>query len=113
MRFHGAASAVSCVSATTCVAGGLYAGVFHFVPLQSIDLDMSTNIVVAGILGGAGSPYGALLGAAVFIVLSDSLSHVWAHWPLLFGILVIVPPQIRPMPSRSACTIFLITEFNV
>jgi branched-chain amino acid transport system permease protein len=68
------------------LAGGLYAGVFHFVPLQSIDLDMSTNIVVAGILGGAGSPYGALLGAAVFIVLSDSLSHVWAHWPLLFGI---------------------------
>jgi branched-chain amino acid transport system permease protein len=83
-RFKVVAFAIS--GALCGLAGGLYAGVFHFVPLQSIDIDLSTNIVVATILGGVGSPYGALLGAAVFIVLSNALSHVWAHWPLLFGV---------------------------
>jgi len=68
------------------LAGGLYAGLFRFVPLQSIDLDTSTNIVVATLLGGTGSPFGPLLGAAVFTILSNSLSHVWSHWPLLLGI---------------------------
>jgi branched-chain amino acid transport system permease protein len=68
------------------LAGALYAGLFRFVPLQSIDLDTSTNIVVATLLGGTGSPYGPLLGAAVFTILSNSLSHVWSHWPLLFGV---------------------------
>jgi branched-chain amino acid transport system permease protein len=82
-RFKVAAFAIS--GALSGLAGGLYAGVFNFVPLQSIDLDTSTNIVVAGVLGGTGSPYGALLGAALFIALSNSLSHVWTHWPLLLG----------------------------
>ncbi len=41
--------------------------------------------MVATLLGGTGSPYGPLLGAAIYTVLSDSLGHVWAHWPLLFG----------------------------
>ena len=40
-----------------------------------------------GILGGIGSPYGALLGAVIFTWVSDSLSHVWAHWPMLLGLL--------------------------
>jgi branched-chain amino acid transport system permease protein len=80
----------ACSGALCGLAGGLTAGIFHFVPMQSIDIELSTNIVVAAILGGTGSPYGALLGAAVFIVLSDSLSHVWAHWPLLFGVVFCV-----------------------
>jgi len=57
------------------------------VPLQAIDLDTSTNVVIATLLGGVGSPYGPLLGAAIFTVLSNSLSHVWSHWPLVFGLI--------------------------
>lgn len=87
-RFKIAAFALS--GALSGLAGGLYAELFRFVPLQSIDLDTSTNVVVATLLGGAGSPYGALLGAAVFTVLSNSLSHVWSHWPLLFGVVFCV-----------------------
>ncbi len=83
-RFKIAAFALS--GALSGLAGGLYAELFHFVPLQAIDLDTSTNIVIAALLGGIGSPYGALLGAAIFTVLSNSLSHVWAHWPLIFGL---------------------------
>jgi branched-chain amino acid transport system permease protein len=83
-RFKVAAFAIS--GALSGLAGGLYAEIYRFVPLQAIDLDTSTNIVVAALLGGTGSPYGALLGATIFTVLSDSLSHVWSHWPLVFGL---------------------------
>ncbi|HEY4442214.1 MAG TPA: branched-chain amino acid ABC transporter permease [Candidatus Elarobacter sp.] len=83
-RFKITAFAVS--GALSGLAGALYAELFRFVPVQAIDLDTSTNVVVATLLGGAGSPYGALLGAAVFTVLSNSLSHVWSHWPLLLGV---------------------------
>jgi branched-chain amino acid transport system permease protein len=83
-RFKVTAFAIS--GALSGLAGGLYAELFRFVPLQAIDLDTSTAIVVAALLGGTGSPYGALLGAAIFTVLSNSLSHVWSHWPLLFGV---------------------------
>ena len=83
-RFKVAAFAIS--GALSGLAGGLYAELYRFVPLQAIDLDTSTNIVVAALLGGVGSPYGALLGGAIFVVLSNSLSHVWSHWPLIFGL---------------------------
>ena len=83
-RFKVTAFAIS--GALSGLAGGLYAELFRFVPLQAIDLDTSTSIVVAALLGGTGSPYGALLGAAIFTVLSNSLSHVWSHWPLIFGV---------------------------
>ncbi len=83
-RFKIAAFAIS--GALSGLAGGLYAELYRFVPLQAIDLDTSTSIVVATLLGGTGSPYGPLLGAAVYTVLSDSLGHVWSHWPLLFGV---------------------------
>ena len=69
------------------LAGALYALLYGFVPLEAIDFTTSTNIVVMGILGGIGSPYGALVGAAVFTVLSDQISHVWSHWPLVLGII--------------------------
>lgn len=73
--------------AITGVGGALYALLYGFVPLEVVDFTTSTNIVVMGILGGIGSPYGALVGAAIFTTLSDRLSHVWAHWPLLLGLL--------------------------
>ena len=83
-RFKVTAFAIS--GALSGLAGGLYAELYRFVPLQAIELDTSTNVVIAALLGGTGSPYGALLGAAIFTVLSNSLSHVWSHWPLIFGL---------------------------
>jgi branched-chain amino acid transport system permease protein len=83
-RFKVTAFAIS--GALSGLAGGLYAELYRFVPLQAIELETSTNVVIAALLGGTGSPYGALLGAAIFTVLSNSLSHVWSHWPLMFGL---------------------------
>jgi len=84
-RFKVTAFVIS--GAITGIGGALYAMLYGFVPLEVVDFTTSTNIVVMGILGGIGSPYGALAGAAIFTLLSDRLSHVWAHWPLLLGVL--------------------------
>ena len=84
-RFKVAAFVVS--GAITGIGGALYAMLYGFVPLEVVDFTTSTNIVVMGILGGIGSPYGAIAGAAIFTLLSDRLSHVWSHWPLLLGVL--------------------------
>lgn len=84
-RFKVAAFMLS--GAITGIGGALYAMLYGFVPLEVVDFSTSTNIVVMGILGGIGSPYGAIAGAALFTLLSDRLSHVWSHWPLLLGLL--------------------------
>ena len=84
-RFKVTAFAIS--GGVTGIAGALYAMLYGFVPLQVVDFDTSTNIVIAALLGGIGSPYGPLLGAAVVTFFSDVLSHVWARWPLLLGLL--------------------------
>ena len=84
-RFKVVAFVIS--GAITGLGGALYALLYGFVPLEAVDFNTSTNIVIMGILGGVGSPYGALVGAAIFTVLSDQLSHVWPHWPLGLGLL--------------------------
>lgn len=84
-RFKVTAFVIS--GAITGLGGALYALLYGFVPLEVVDFTTSTNIVVMGILGGIGSPYGALAGAALFTLLSDRLSHLWSHWPLLLGLL--------------------------
>jgi branched-chain amino acid transport system permease protein len=84
-RFKVTAFVIS--GAITGIGGAMYAMLYGFVPIQVVDFDTSTNIVIMGLLGGIGSPYGALIGAAIFTVLSDRLSHLWAHWPLILGVL--------------------------
>ncbi|MDE2573598.1 MAG: branched-chain amino acid ABC transporter permease, partial [bacterium] len=84
-RFKIAAFAVS--GALSGLAGALYALLYQFVPLESIDFNTSTNIVVMGLLGGVGSPYGPVLGAAIYTLLANFFSQIWARWPLLLGVI--------------------------
>ncbi|MBV8602048.1 MAG: branched-chain amino acid ABC transporter permease [Candidatus Eremiobacteraeota bacterium] len=84
-RFKVTAFTIS--GAVSGIAGAAYAMLYGFVPLEVVNFDTSTNIVIMGLLGGTGSPYGAIVGAAIFTLLSDRLSRLWAHWPLLLGIL--------------------------
>jgi branched-chain amino acid transport system permease protein len=72
------------------LAGVLYAMLFGIVPLEAIGFVFSGNVVFATLIGGSGSLYGPVLGAFVFIWLSESVSVVWQRWPLLLGVAFVV-----------------------
>jgi branched-chain amino acid transport system permease protein len=72
------------------LAGVLYAMLFGIVPLEAIGFVTSGNVVFATLIGGSGSLYGPVIGSFVFIWLSESMSTVWARWPLLLGLAFIL-----------------------
>src|SRR5258705_6933038 len=72
------------------VAGVLYAMLFGIVPLEAISFVTSGNVVFATLIGGSGSLYGPGIGSFVFILLSASVSVVWARWPLLLGVAFVI-----------------------
>ncbi len=72
------------------LAGVLYAMLFGIVPLEAISFVFSGNVVFATLIGGSGSLYGPVIGSFVFIWLSESMSTVWARWPLLLGIAFVI-----------------------
>ncbi|AZD93437.1 MULTISPECIES: branched-chain amino acid ABC transporter permease [Pseudomonas] len=76
--------------AVTGIAGALYAMLLHFVPLSSIDLAMSENILIMTIVGGTGSLFGSLLGAGSIVLLGEFLSELWPRWLMLLGIILIL-----------------------
>jgi branched-chain amino acid transport system permease protein len=72
------------------LAGVLYAMLFGIVPLEAIGFVASGNVVFATLIGGSGSLYGPIIGAFVFIWLSESVSVLWARWPLLLGLAFVI-----------------------
>src|SRR3954468_9577512 len=71
-------------------AGVLYAMLFGIVPLEAIGFVTSGNVVFATLIGGSGSLYGPIIGSVVFIWLSESMSVMWARWPLLLGLAFVI-----------------------
>ncbi len=71
-------------------AGVLYAMLFGIVPLEAIGFVTSGNVVFATLIGGSGSLYGPIIGSFVFIWLSESVSTLWARWPLLLGLAFVI-----------------------
>jgi branched-chain amino acid transport system permease protein len=76
--------------AVSGAAGVLYAMLFGIVPLEAISFVTSGNVVFATLIGGSGSLYGPIIGSFVFIWLSESVSTLWARWPLLLGLAFVV-----------------------
>lgn len=72
------------------VAGCLYAMFLGLVPLSAIDITQSERIVVAAVLGGTGSPVGALLGTTCFVLGADLLSRSWPHWSFALGAAIVL-----------------------
>jgi len=66
------------------LAGGLLAQTTQFVGLDYLSFPRSADLLVMVVLGGAGRLYGALLGAALFMLAQDRLSGLdptyWQFW---------------------------------
>ena len=72
------------------LAGGLYAVLQNFVPLLTLGLDISADIVVMTLIGGMGTLYGPIMGAMAIVILRDILSSYLNIWPLILGLLFVV-----------------------
>lgn len=72
------------------LAGGLYALLQNFVPLFTLGLDTSGDIVLMTLIGGMGTLYGPIMGAMALVFLKDVLSSYINIWPLFLGLLFVV-----------------------
>jgi branched-chain amino acid transport system permease protein len=72
------------------LAGGLYALLQNFVPLFTLGLDLSGDIVLMTLIGGMGTLYGPIMGAMGLILLKDLLTSHINIWPLFLGLLFVV-----------------------
>ena len=73
------------------VAGALLAQTTQFVGIDSLSFSRSAELLIMVVLGGVGRLYGALVGAAVFMIARDVLSGLNpVYWQFWVGILLIV-----------------------
>jgi len=71
-------------------AGALFANQALFVSPSIMQWTRSGEIMVMVILGGMGSLFGPVLGAALFLVLEQLLSGWTQHWPAVLGPILIL-----------------------
>jgi branched-chain amino acid transport system permease protein len=77
-----------CISAA--LAGSMYAINYGFVNPSITEPARAAEVLVATLLGGAGSVYGPFFGTAAFLGLKDLVSSFMTRWELAVGILTIV-----------------------
>jgi branched-chain amino acid transport system permease protein len=73
------------------IAGALLAQTTQFVGLDSLGFNRSAELIIMLVLGGTGRLYGAIVGAAVFMIAQDYLSGVNpVYWQFWLGMLLVV-----------------------
>lgn len=72
------------------LAGALLANQTEFVSPGLMHWTLSGELMVMVLLGGLGTLYGPVLGAAVFLLLEEILAMYTEHWMLFLGPLLIV-----------------------
>jgi branched-chain amino acid transport system permease protein len=79
------------------IAGGLSAQVTQLVALDSFSFVLSGNVLIMLVLGGAGSLNGAILGAALFVLVSDRAAAISPfHWLFALGVGLILTVRYAP-----------------
>lgn len=74
-------------------AGGLLGLMQGFMPPDAFTFDTSGQLVMQTAIGGAGTLFGPLIGAAVWLYLSDFLQqtlHLGATWKLVLGVIFVL-----------------------
>ena len=72
------------------MAGGLNAHFTFFISPNEYGFERGVEILAMGVLGGSGSPWGALIGAVLITLLPELLRGLGHYRPLLNGIILIV-----------------------
>jgi branched-chain amino acid transport system permease protein len=84
--------AVFTIAATVAgLAGALLAQTTQFVGLDALGFPRSAELLIMLVLGGTGRLYGALVGAAVFMLAQDYIAGLNpAYWQFYIGLLLMV-----------------------
>lgn len=78
-------------AAVAGVAGALLAQTTQFVGLDVLGFPRSAELLIMLVLGGTGRLYGALIGAAVFMVAQDKISgYDPTYWQFYIGLLLVL-----------------------
>lgn len=103
--------------ASTALAGALYAHYLTFINPSPFGFAFSVELVVMVVLGGAGSLFGGVLGAALIVLLAEalraalpllSLSHGAAEYEivvfglLLMAVMILAPGGLTALGRRLA-----------
>lgn len=72
------------------LAGGLYAVHLNFVPLDTLSIHTSGDVVIMALVGGIGTLYGPIFGAMALVYLKNLLSNWLGNWNLIMGLIFIV-----------------------
>lgn len=72
------------------LAGSMYAINYGFVNPSITEPARAAEVLVATLLGGAGSIYGPFFGTAAFLGLKDLVSTFMSRWELAVGVLTII-----------------------
>ena len=72
------------------IAGVLLANRTDFVSPDMMHWTRSGDLIIMVVLGGMGTIFGPLYGAAAFLLIEEFLSGVTEHWQIVFGPLLIL-----------------------
>jgi branched-chain amino acid transport system permease protein len=74
------------ISATMAgLSGALFGLLINFAAPLQLDWHQSGNFVLAMILGGAGTVWGSLVGAFIYVIGKDVISTITSAWQIYFG----------------------------
>jgi len=71
-------------------AGALLGNFTNFISPEMMDWTASGELIFMVVLGGTGTLFGPILGAAAFVLLEEWLSAITIYWHFLFGALLIL-----------------------
>jgi branched-chain amino acid transport system permease protein len=71
-------------------AGALLGNFTNFISPEMMDWTASGELIFMVALGGTGSLFGPVLGAAAFVLLEEWLSAITIYWQFIFGALLIL-----------------------
>jgi branched-chain amino acid transport system permease protein len=79
------------ISGAMCgVAGFLLANLTEFVTPEYMHWFRSGEIMIMVLVGGMGTLFGPLFGAAAYLLFEEVISDITQHWMIIFGPILII-----------------------
>ena len=89
------------------IAGVLYAFFNSFVSPSTVALAQSVKGLLMAIIGGVGTLFGGVVGAAIIIVLENVISSFTERWSMVLGLLFVLTMIFAPEGLLGKCRMLL------